>query len=826
MPVAATTAAVAAVKKRDGDQRRPALATTSVAAVSNDDLVPEGPTHPVVRLFGTVLEIINSTMLQTILYIALCVILLSLQSTMRKPEEFYFDKHVMDRIVENHFDSSHNTFESVRRVGDIWEWGNTVLMPGLFADLGPCNGDNVGSRTASRTCEDDVWPDGDGSFHLSGASRYEIGDIVERFDQFDWTDGISIRQARAHPAECTTTDQRGPCLPELQGDAPYSREAYGYNYTDPSSNLTQPFEYFSAAQLGANPDGISSAAIESLRDYESGGFFAFALPFFSENYLPEEEGESVTDHTASVATPSNGKASKYFCVRTSVNGRYIRQLCDPGANGDGTGALTGAVRRHVETWWNDLKRAHFIDTRSRVVTIVLQLRSNHVGLRYRISLMFEITSLGAIFASYDVESRITEVDRIERRGILSAVGLAMVIFFCLIEGIELFKGPFAYLQDVWNVMDWANFIIFFMTFAQLQQVSAAEASWNDCTSEVCSSTGYFDDWKLMSEYKETKTFLSMCVCIQLLKILKFTSVLVPKMGLATDVLRFCAMDLIFFGVTMIISMGAFSMMMYVQLGNVMEGFVFQTSSFISLFRALFGDFDIDAILSNSKGYLNAVLFLVYLFVAVFIMLSMFLAILAEAQVLVNAKVNEKKTPGAEGYDETYDEYGVLSKAGGAVEGLVALLRGGGDDGGGGGESTTAASATAASAPAQSQSADSISSTPSMQSPQSLPPAMDRPAPVLPSRPKNGSTAASMDAMNETMMMMLGEIRHLKGQVDLLRAQVAVKAEGSVVRATVPTPLDNTRLRTSGVAQRSVDEAPSARMSPMPSWSTGGGGLFA
>ena len=33
------------------------------------------------------------------------------------------DKHVMDRIVDNHFDSSHNTFESVRRVADIYEWG-------------------------------------------------------------------------------------------------------------------------------------------------------------------------------------------------------------------------------------------------------------------------------------------------------------------------------------------------------------------------------------------------------------------------------------------------------------------------------------------------------------------------------------------------------------------------------------------------------------------------------------------------------------------------------------------------------------------------------
>ena len=101
---------------------------------------------------------------------SLCVILLSL-STMRKPEEFYFDKHVMDRIVENHFDSSHNTFESVRRVGDI-QSGATPSCAGPLRRPGPCN--DVGYRTTNGACEDDVWPDGDGSFHLSGASRYEI----------------------------------------------------------------------------------------------------------------------------------------------------------------------------------------------------------------------------------------------------------------------------------------------------------------------------------------------------------------------------------------------------------------------------------------------------------------------------------------------------------------------------------------------------------------------------------------------------------------------------------------------------------------------------
>ena len=66
-----------------------------------------------------------------------------------------------------------------------------------------------------------------------------------------------------------------------------------------------------------------------------------------------------------------------------------------------------------------------------------------------------------------------------------------------------------------------------------------------------------------------------------------------------------------------------------QLGAVMVEYNDQITAFVSLSRALFGDFDVDDILNNSRGYLNCMLFLVYLFVAVFIMLSMFLAILGE-----------------------------------------------------------------------------------------------------------------------------------------------------------------------------------------------------
>ena len=114
-----------------------------------------------------------------------------------------------------------------------------------------------------------------------------------------------------------------------------------------------------------------------------------------------------------------------------------------------------------------------------------------------------------------------------------------------------------------------------------------------CASEVCRTIGYIDDWQQMDTFKRAKAFLSLCVCIQLLKIIKFISALVPKMDLAPTVLKKALPDLFFFGVVFAISLLAFSSMFYIQLGSVMVDFNDQIASFISLGRALFGDFSID-----------------------------------------------------------------------------------------------------------------------------------------------------------------------------------------------------------------------------------------
>ena len=601
---------------------------------------------------------------QTTMYVIFVGLFQCMVLCMRVKEEYFLDKHVMDRIVENHFDSSHNTFESVRRVADIWEWGNTVLWPGLFGDLGPCQ-DYVGNPSVTKSCVDDAWPDGEGSFHMEGNTPYDVHELVMQMDKFDWSEGIIFRQVRALRGECPGQDQLGDCYPPLPGNGIGNTTSYGYNFTHPDEPLAHPFTHFDYTELGSDPSGMVSAAIPSMRVHATSGFVAFVVPFFSDTYLPYEEGgvDEVTDYRRHYVNGTNGRAARFYCVRTSTNALFIKQRCDPGSNGDGTGRLTGAVRRHVEVFWNDLKRAHWIDPHTRVVALFLHLKSNHVGVRMRYTLMFELTALGAILPSYDVESRIMEKDMGNDMYMLSTIALGLVVLFCLLEFVEAYyEGLSNYLTDVWNIMDWANFLIYFMVYERIMALIAAlDVDQRDCSSYLCRDVGIFDDWLAMGTYRDCKLFLSFCVCIQLFKILKFASQLVPKTGLATAVLRKAAVDMIFFLFTFVISMLAFSMMLYLQLGPVMQGYMGQEDAFITLFRGLFGDFDIDDIMDNSSGYLNALLFLSYLFVAIFIMLSMFLAILAEKQVDVRTdESNQKEDPE---FEKQGGEYGVITQLG-------------------------------------------------------------------------------------------------------------------------------------------------------------------
>ena len=99
-------------------------------------------------------------------------------------------------------------------------------------------------------------------------------------------------------------------------------------------------------------------------------------------------------------------------------------------------------------------------------------------------------------------------------------------------------------------MDWINFTVFFLVYLTLLQMLRQfnkDLPEPPC-SELCQTVGYVDLWELMNTARISKIYLSVCVCIQLLKIIKFTNVLIPKMGLMTGVLGAGKMDLLFFGI--------------------------------------------------------------------------------------------------------------------------------------------------------------------------------------------------------------------------------------------------------------------------------------
>jgi hypothetical protein len=76
---------------------------------------------------------------------------------------------------------------------------------------------------------------------------------------------------------------------------------------------------------------------------------------------------------------------------------------------------------------------------------------------------------------------------------------------------------------------------------------------------------------------------------------------------------------------------AAAQLFFIQLGPYLDSYNNITSAFVTLFRALFGDFDLTAIMDNSSSYTNAILLMLYLFGAIFVLLSIFLTILGEHQ---------------------------------------------------------------------------------------------------------------------------------------------------------------------------------------------------
>ena len=176
------------------------------------------------KYFYKTLNLLDQTWLQTIFYIVFLLAFQSLTGTMRHPEEFYLDRHITNTFIDNTFDGNHNRLKDIRRVSDIWEWCNTVLVPGLFSNA------DVGEN----------WPDGEGSFHLEGATPLSATDHVRLMNNFDWTQGLMFKQVRANEMDGRNCFGKLKCFEDIPPSMTFKITPFGEGNTTTELTLTYP----------------------------------------------------------------------------------------------------------------------------------------------------------------------------------------------------------------------------------------------------------------------------------------------------------------------------------------------------------------------------------------------------------------------------------------------------------------------------------------------------------------------------------------------------------------------------------------------------------
>lgn len=258
-----------------------------------------------------------------------------------------------------------------------------------------------------------------------------------------------------------------------------------------------------------------------------------------------------------------------------------------------------------------------------------------MGLRYDLSIKLQQLPTRSWVPSTSILTRLENDEILKTMSYLLPISLGMCVFFIFSDLVDLWRfGWRSYLSSGWNVVDWLSYGIFVGYYCSMQ------VGWNvadSFDSRLYQQVGFRYDVDSMEWFRSAKIYLSITLVVQIIKVIKFSDQIMPRTALFSSVLSVALPNLLFFMFSFGLTLVAFAMMLSVQMGNVLGEFDTFVNSLMTLFRALFGDFDVEEILENTESYTSAIFFLAYIFIAVFILLSMFLAILSEAQADVREK---------------------------------------------------------------------------------------------------------------------------------------------------------------------------------------------
>jgi hypothetical protein len=547
-------------------------------------------------------------------------------------------------------------------------------------------------------CEGETW-----NFSELGATPYNVEELLEVFSTMHTE--VQLQMVRT-PKKIAHAN-RG-YFPNTHDGNFFERDsekaAYGYGFEGKEGTPEwerQRFHWLSTHDLGfENDDGFFSPMSESSRSYTLAGYHGFIMPFFSDVYLgPDncagaddtcawqrsssegfseeclldpkcrqwleargllsegattEEKEALTVRWVTDSanygrglSPMKRRHGNYQCVRTSLNGIWVRQVCDPVSKASRK-SIQGVVKEHVYDFWQELQNHHYIDFQTRCLVISLQVHSENTKLQSLAKLVFEFPLSGGITPSSLVLSARTDGTTNEDVRTLLYLSLATFVIFMAFELLCLVEeGPIEYFSSAWNHLDIVNFVLFGRMYYLLSAYYIYDQSHAVTSgSPIIEKTmGFVERYTYFSYFADewgVTEILALNLLLLYMKAIKFLIAIAPKCKQLIDVLSFCIYGLLSLLVVILLTVYGFSLMFWVLLGSTMSGFSDKSRSFITMTRAALGDFDVASIDENSPTDTNLLLFLFGITVIQFILLSMFFSILGEAQAIIIARNREEE----------------------------------------------------------------------------------------------------------------------------------------------------------------------------------------
>ncbi|CAH8648338.1 unnamed protein product [Heterobilharzia americana] len=280
---------------------------------------------------------------------------------------------------------------------------------------------------------------------------------------------------------------------------------------------------------------------------------------------------------------------------------------------------------------NTLKETHWIEFSTRAIIIQFTVYSPNINLFGIITVLIELPGIGALLPTY----------RIETANLFGAMGsetkntqitfqaLYIVILFCyLIKEIRnIFKQRLKYFKRFWN------FVEIFIIFGSIAAIAAyiyMIIYTKTAIDEFSRTNGLiFMNFQLLAYWNENLTYLTSVICffamLKLVNLFRFNQ----RVGLLGSVLKYAANDLKHFCFIFLVVFCSFVLVFYLLYTDTLDGFKTILNAIETSMQIILGKFDFTSMYEREM-VLGPLLFAAFSLCVVFVMVSMFIAILDES----------------------------------------------------------------------------------------------------------------------------------------------------------------------------------------------------